>query len=313
MTQTDGHRGDQPPASLLAWAEKSLAPSGRVRAATSMSQSGVGGPWRLDVTDGDRTWALVLKAERAGTDERRRFVTAAAALAFAEANGVPAPRPVAHHLDAGCGWLASLTTCLPGTSSVAADISAARLRALGGAAAGIHRASGAPTPELPLRSRSLDGYDLNAATSSTPSTPLLARARAVIATSAPSQDEPHGFVHGDFWQGNTLWDGDRYGGAVDWDFAGFGPAGVDLGSLRADVAVLHGLDAAAEVLAGWEAAAGKPAPNLAWWDVVAGVSTPDDMGGWLPNFHAQGRRDLDLATVTRRRDDYLEQALRQLG
>jgi aminoglycoside phosphotransferase (APT) family kinase protein len=120
------------------------------------------------------------------------------------------------------------------------------------------------------------------------------------------------WLHGDLWQGNTLWDGDRYSGAIDWDFAGFGPGGFDLGSLRADVAVLHGLDAADEVLVGWADVTGRPARNLAWWDVVAGVSTPEDMGGWLPNFHAQGRRDLDLETVTRRRDTYLTRALREL-
>ncbi len=32
------------------------------------------------------------------------------------------------------------------------------------------------------------------------------------------------------------------------------------------------------------------------------------MRGWLPNFHAQGRTDFSLATITRRRDDYVEQA-----
>jgi aminoglycoside phosphotransferase (APT) family kinase protein len=309
---TAGHRKDELPEDVLRWVQASVASSAIV-GVTTMSQSGTGSPWRLDLTTDDGERALVLKAEPPAPDVRRRFATAAEALAFAAANDVPAPRPVDHDLEAESGWLASLTTLLPGTSSIAADIGRSRLRALGAEAARIHLVPGEPTPDLPLRSRALDGYDLNADTSPTPSTPLLERAREVIARGSPAHDEPVGFVDGDYWQGNTLWAGDRYTGAVDWDFAGFGAAGVDLGSLRADVVVLHGPDAAAAVLAGWEEAAGRPAPNRAWWDLVAGVSTPEDMRGWLPNFHAQGRTDLDLETVTRRRDDHLERALREVG
>jgi hypothetical protein len=310
MIEEAAHRSDDPPARLLQWASDSAGAS-TAPAVTSMAQGGTGGPWRLDWAAGGAHVSLALKAERPGPAERRRFSTAAAALDLAAANAVPAPRPVAHDLTGACGWVASLTTLLPGTSSIAADMSPQRLRALGGEVARIHLVAGAPTPDLPARSRSLEGYDLDAAAPSTHSAPLLARARAAV-SEGTGLGEPLGFVHGDFWQGNTLWDGDRYAGAIDWDFAGFGPAGIDLGSLRADVAVLHGLDAAAHVLAGWEDMAGRAAPNLGWWDVVAGVSTPEDMNGWLPNFHAQGRTDLDLETVTRRRDGFLERALEDL-
>lgn len=308
MTGIDPDGSPEPPAKLLRWVLEAVEASSMV-GVTSMSQAGAGSPWRVRVAAAGLEMTVVLNADKWGPDERRRFATAAAALEFAAANGVPAPRPVAHDLDGTSGWLASITTLLAGSSSIAADITSERLRALGGEAARIHLASGTPTLELPLRSQSLEGYDLNAGTAPTSSTPLLMRAREMVANRSPVLDEPVGFVHGDFWQGNTLWDGERYTGAVDWDFAGFGPAGVDLGSARADVVVLHGPEAADEVLAGWEQVAGRSATNLAWWDLVAGVSTPDDMSGWLPNFHAQGRTELDLATITRRRDDYVEQAL----
>jgi aminoglycoside phosphotransferase (APT) family kinase protein len=310
MIEGAADRRDDPPAALLQWASESVG-AAMAPTVTSMSQGGAGGPWRLDWGAGDRHLSLALKAEHPGPEERRRFATAAAALDLAATHDVPAPRPVAHDLTGACGWVASLTTLLPGRSSIAAHIPPGRLRALGGAVARIHRVSGLPTPDLPLRSRSLEGYDLDAAAPSTDSATLLAHAREALADGT-TIDEPLGFVHGDFWQGNTLWDGERYAGAVDWDFAGFGPAGIDLGSLRADVAVLHGLEAAAHVLAGWEEVAGRAARHLDWWDVVAGASTPEDMGGWLPNFQAQGRTDLDLETITRRRDAFLEQALADL-
>jgi aminoglycoside phosphotransferase (APT) family kinase protein len=307
-----GSATDQPPDALLQWVVDSGATSSIVGIA-SMSQSGSGGPWLLSAAVGEHETALVLKAGEPGAGARRRFATAAAALQVAADNAVPAPLPVALDADAACGWHVLLTTAVPGSSSIAASITSARLRTLGREAARLHLVAGTPTAELPVRTRSLEGYDLNAGATSTPSTPLLDQAREVLANGAQLPEEPLGFVHGDFWQGNTLWDGDRYTGAVDWDFAGFGPAGVDLGSLRADVVVLHGMQAGEEVLAGWEETAGHPAPHLAWWDLVAGVNTPEDMDGWLPNFHAQGRTDLDLAIITRRRDEFVRQALHRLA
>lgn len=304
----DPTRSHQPPAALLQWVLDSGAAASIV-GARSLSQSGVGGPWLLHVLLDERDATLVLKAEAPTPKVRSRFATAAAALEVTSANDVPAPRPVAHDLDAESGWLCLLTTALPGSSSIGADITPTRLRTLGKEAARLHMATGRPTRELPSRSRSLQGYDLNAGAAPTPSTPLLDQAREALADGPPQREEDIGFVHGDYWQGNTLWDGEQYTGAVDWDYAGYGPAGIDLGSLRADVVVLHGAEAGAKVLAGWQEGAGRPAPDLAWWDLVAGVSTPDDLSVWLPNFHAQGRTDLDLPTITRRRDAFVEHAL----
>jgi aminoglycoside phosphotransferase (APT) family kinase protein len=120
-------------------------------------------------------------------------------------------------------------------------------------------------------------------------------------------------VHGDFWQGNTLWDGALFVGSVDWDYAGIGPGGIDLGSLRCDVAVMFGPDAADEVAVGWKEQFGDAPELLAYWDVVSCLSAPADLNFWLPNFHAQGRTDLDITTVTARRDAFLAAALFELS
>ena len=52
---------------------------------------------------------------------------------------------------------------------------------------------------------------------------------------------------------------------------------------------------------------------MAHWDVVAALSTPPDMAGWLPALAGQGRADLNAQTVTDRRDAFLRSARRQLG
>ncbi len=82
-------------------------------------------------------------------------------------------------------------------------------------------------------------------------------AEAKVAATRPGDDRP-GLVHGDLWYGNTLWDDGRLTAVLDWDCAGVGPAGIDLGSLRCDAAWCHGVEAAGHILRGWEAEAAGP-------------------------------------------------------
>lgn len=120
-------------------------------------------------------------------------------------------------------------------------------------------------------------------------------------------------VHGDLWQGNTMWLSDSYVGTIDWDSAGSGHYGVDLGSLRWDTAILFGLSACDEVLAGWKSKSERPAENVAYWDVVAALNTQADLAGFVPVIHAEGRTDLDARTLTERRDVFLRAALDRLS
>ena len=87
-------------------------------------------------------------------------------------------------------------------------------------------------------------------------------------------------MHGDLWQGNAIWSAGRLSGLVDWDCAGAGPPGVDLGSLRLDAALCFGQAAKEEVLGAWEQTAGRP--------------------------------NLDQATLVERRDAFLSAALERL-
>jgi len=91
-----------------------------------------------------------------------------------------------------------------------------------------------------------------------------------------------------------------------------GPAGVDLGSLRCDAALYHGLACADDVRRGWEEAAGRAAADVAYWDVVAALSTPPDMGWFVGAIAGQGRPDLTREILVERRDAFLADALRRL-
>ena len=100
---------------------------------------------------------------------------------------------------------------------------------------------------------------------------------------------------------------------IDWDCAGFGAAGVDLGSLRCDAATAFGSNAADDVLDGWEAAAGRRASHVAYWDMVAALCTPNDMGWFHGAIAGQGRADLTRELMVERRDQFLTDALARLN
>ncbi|MBW3589112.1 MAG: aminoglycoside phosphotransferase family protein [Actinobacteria bacterium] len=305
------------------------------------------GPWLLQIErDGERIQAVL---KLGSTASRPELTTEAAALALADAHDIPAPKILAVDLEGSEGTLALLFTALPGSSDIPVTPTAARLRASGAAAAQIHCVRLDPSPELPLRIRHMAWIDLRverrwanryqrAAASEkegvldgmlaahpgwdreearevllkTVSSTLLDEADVRLA----SVDVPRGetvLVHGDLWQGNMMWDGDTFIGTIDWEVAGAGHPGVDLGAIRLDAAILFDLPAATEILSGWEEASGRRAENIPYWDVVTCLNTSADMSGFLPTIHQAGRNDLDGKTLTDRRDSFLRQALQQLG
>jgi thiamine kinase-like enzyme len=113
--------------------------------------------------------------------------------------------------------------------------------------------------------------------------------------------------------GNTLWNSEALVAVIDWDCAGRGPAGVDLGSARLDAATAYGSGAEDDVLHGWEQEAGRRADDVALWDVVACLCTPPDMGWFTTAIQQQGRPDVTPELLIDRRDAFLEHALTVLG
>ncbi len=283
-----------------------------------------GNPWLLRLAGAGRTCEMVLKTGEAAADlDRRQLLTTVAALELAADHALPAPRLIAADLDgSAAGTVAVLMTVLAGSSKIPHVASARRLRALGAAAGALASVALAPRPGLELRTRSLYDMDFAAWRRSAGTSPLLARAEERLAL-LPVPDGELVFVHGDLWQGNTLWIGDTCSGMIDWDAAGAGSPGIDLGTLRSDVALFFGssplastgLSAAGEVLAGWQQAAGRPAEHVAYWDAAAALCTVGDMSYCLPGdmLGEVGRPDLSAALLTARRDAFLAAALNELG
>jgi len=289
---------------LLDWALRAAAPGAEVTEVRGLRDGG--SPWLLRLGRRAGRRGVVLRVGSAQDPSPLR--TEVAALRLAAAHDLPAPRLLAAELDGDPPLV--LVERLEGSSAIPADRPPARLRTLGRTAARLHAVALAPGPALPRRDRPIASEDFAALRRRQPPRPLLLEAEVRVRERHPGGAEV--FVHGDLWQGNALWSGDTLAGLVDWDCAGAGPPGVDLGSLRCDAAVCFGIEAADDVRAGWEEEAGRPAVEVAHWDVVAALSTPPDMG-WFPDAIAgQGRPDLGQDLLVRRRDAFLRAALDRL-
>src|SRR6266508_3005438 len=222
---------------VLRWAADQVGTSARIVAVKGMRAGA--GPWRLGIDHGGETVEAVLRIGDPDIGSRRRLATEAAALALAvELDGDTTGRP------------ALLMTVLAGSSTIPTIASVVRLRASGAAAAALHAVATTPRPDLPLRVRPLGDVDFAAQRRVSGSSPLLDAAEQRLHV-LPMPQRMSVFVHGDLWQGNTLWAGEACVGMVDWDAAGVGHPGIDLGSLRCDAAIMFGLPAAAEILDGW--------------------------------------------------------------
>jgi len=307
------------PESLQRWTERAIGGGTELVAAEPLRPDGR--PWLLRFRRAGSVVQAVVKTGDAGW--RAELTTEAAALAVAEAHRLAAPRVIAADLvgdDAGA--LAVLFTFVDGSSHIPLDASRERMRALGAAAAELHAVPRQPCDELPLRERHMPWIDLSSErrAGEQPSTPLLDTGDELLLQLLQLPDsvatgEHPVFVHGDLWQGNTMWlSGGTYAGTIDWEAAGAGSYGVDLGSLRLDAALLHGApgDAYDEIVAGWERASGRQAENIAYWDLVAALNTSADMSAFLPTMHQAGRTDLDGPLLTARRDAFLQGALDRL-
>ncbi|MFI5586296.1 phosphotransferase family protein [Amycolatopsis sp. NPDC051758] len=301
----------EPSEEALRWAAGAVRGDVRVAAVTGLREGA--NPWLVRFEPAGRLEAAVLRlGDPADPDHRQRFGTEVAALRVAGDHRLPAARLIATDLDgAEAGALAVLTTVLPGDSRIPRVAAAGRLRGLGAAAAALQSVPLAPRDALPLRTRSIADVDFAARRREKGTTVLLTAAEERL-DRLPVPGGPTVFVHGDLWHGNTLWSGDRCTGLVDWDCAGAGSPGIDLGGARLDAALMFGLPAAEQVLAGWQRATGRPADHLAYWDVVAATCTLADMAFCVPVMHDQGRPDLDADVLGERRDAFLSSALARL-
>jgi aminoglycoside phosphotransferase (APT) family kinase protein len=118
------------------------------------------------------------------------------------------------------------------------------------------------------------------------------------------------FVHRDYQHFNMLWRRGRLTGIVDWVYACAGPADVDVGHCRVNLAILYSAELADEFLHAYEAEAGRRVDPF--WDLSEIVPTGfHDWGEFIP-IQVAGRAPFDRAGMAGRLDELVAAAARRL-
>jgi aminoglycoside phosphotransferase (APT) family kinase protein len=125
-------------------------------------------------------------------------------------------------------------------------------------------------------------------------------------------EDPLCFLHRDFHPMNVLWQNDNVSGVVDWVNACIGPAGVDLGHCRLNLALLYGIEVADQFLYDYLKVAEPSFVYNPYWDLNAIFDfSPVNLTvykGWLD----YGVKGLTDEVVRTRMDQYILHILKKL-
>lgn len=206
------------------------------------------------------------RADRLRTDPWYVPANEATVLGLLGSTEVPAPRLVAADTTPTmCDVPTLLTTRLPGAPPTSAE--PVVLAALAETLAGIHRVDlpvvRALPPYRPYYDPQLDGHRRPPTWSSNPG--LWNHVFEILSAGPPAAKL--GFIHRDYHPGQTLWEGERLVGVVDWTTGCLGPRGIDLARMRLNLAGRYGAEVADHFLALYRAA-GAPDAHHPYWDLL---------------------------------------------
>ncbi|KEO84944.1 phosphotransferase family protein [Tumebacillus flagellatus] len=109
--------------------------------------------------------------------------------------------------------------------------------------------------------------------------------QALALVQGPRPETRECFIHRDYHPTNVLWQNGEVSGVVDWVNACRGPAGIDAGHCRLNLALLKGVEAADYFLDEYVRLAGDAFTYDPYWDLLAAIEflpgPPSVYQGWV--------------------------------
>ena len=115
-------------------------------------------------------------------------------------------------------------------------------------------------------------------------------------------------LHGDFWPGNLLWQGDELVAVIDWEDAEVGDALADVATTRLDMLWIMGADAMQTFTQTYQALTDCDFALLPYWDLLAALRPASRLDVWAADWPALGRADITAATMRAHHRAFVEQA-----
>ncbi len=133
--------------------------------------------------------------------------------------------------------------------------------------------------------------------------------RVIDIVRGPRPDYKPCFIHRDYHPANVLWNGTTVSGIVDWVNACRGPAGIDIGHCRLNLAMLFDVPTADAFLSAYLIHAGTLFSYSPYWDILSLIEVlfgpPTVYAGWT----ALGVTGLTDRMMVERLDMYMESLL----
>jgi aminoglycoside phosphotransferase (APT) family kinase protein len=142
--------------------------------------------------------------------------------------------------------------------------------------------------------------------------------RAALESAWPKlKHNPPALLHGDFWPGNILWQGERLAGVIDWEDAHTGDPLSDLAISRLDLLWILGPHAMQAFTLHYRSMRSLDTANLPFWDLCAALRlvrlAGADLAAWAAYFHPYGRRDITPGSIREHYTVFIRQALADLA
>ncbi|MBY7142158.1 aminoglycoside phosphotransferase family protein [Virgibacillus sp. NKC19-3] len=126
--------------------------------------------------------------------------------------------------------------------------------------------------------------------------------KAIAIAKGPRPNMKNNFIHRDFHPANVMWRDEKVSGIVDWVNACLGPAGIDVGHCRVNLAMLYDVETAAGFLEAYKQFAGKTYKHALHWDLISAM---DMLSGKRPSVYL-GWKDFGITGLT---DHMMEERL----
>jgi aminoglycoside phosphotransferase (APT) family kinase protein len=193
------------------------------------------------------------------------------------------------------------------------------IRQLATQLARIHRVDGAK-PDLSFLPQQAKGFTDNFGERPTKVDASLDEGRIRDALQAvwplPQRNAPV-LLHGDFWPGNLLWQGDQLVAVIDWEDARLGDPLTDLAISRLDIVWMFGIDAMNAFTQHYQSMMAIDYTDLPYWDLAAALRlvrlAGSHLAEWAAFFAPYGRLDITEQTIREGYRFFITQAFEKLA
>ena len=128
---------------------------------------------------------------------------------------------------------------------------------------------------------------------------------------------PPSLLHGDYWPGNILWQGEQLAAVIDWEDACTGEPLSDLAIARLDMLWIIGRDAMQAFTRHYQSRRTLDYASLPLWDLCAALRlvrlVGADLAGWAAYFHPYGRSDITPGSILEQYHFFIQQAFAALA